>query len=125
MKIMRPCGGKSVLLRSKGGRKGEGLPPGAPCGVVCGQALAGPAGCSGGLHTASRLRRTYTPFCDREIQGDKNQLPFRRVPDTALTSQRITYLSGKAVQSFRTTSNTRPKLCHRDLFITMVRTILF
>lgn len=68
MSLMRQCGDKSVLLRSKGERKGESLPPGAPCGVVCGQALQ-PNELSGALPTASRLRRTCTPFCDREIQG--------------------------------------------------------
>jgi hypothetical protein len=112
MTIMRQWGDTSVLLRSKSGREGEGLPPGAPCGVVCGQALQ-PCGLSGGLPTASRLRRTRTPFCVREIQGDKNQLPFRSVPDTALTSQGITYLSGKAVQSFRTTSGSDGEYARR------------
>ena len=98
------CEARIVLLRSKSAREGEGLPPGAPCGVVCGQALQ-PCGLSGGLPTASRLRRTCTPFCDREIHGNENQLPFRSVPDTALTSQGITYLLGKTVQRLRTTSD--------------------
>jgi hypothetical protein len=52
----------SVLLRSKRQREGECLPPGAACAVVCGQALASPAGCSSGLPTASRLRRACTPI---------------------------------------------------------------
>ena len=96
-----------VLLRSKGNEQGESLPPGAPCGVACGQALQ-PCGLSGGLTPASRLRRACTPFCNETIQGDKNQIQFCGVPDPALTAQSITYLSGKCVHRHRTTSGVCP-----------------
>jgi hypothetical protein len=68
-----------VLLRSKGNEQGESLPPGAPCGVACGQALQ-PCGLSGGLPTASRLRRACTPFCNEIIQGDKTSYSFAVFP---------------------------------------------
>ena len=64
-----------------------------------------PCGLSGGLTTGSRLRRACTRICNGKIQRKKNQIRFRSVPDTASTGQGITYLSGKCVQSLRTTSD--------------------
>ena len=95
-------GVKQVLLRSKGNQKGEGLPPGAPYGVVYGQVSALR---SVDLPTASRLRRADTPICKEEFP--------KRKPITIAVLSRVhppsygsTYLSGKAVQTNRAiTSN--------------------
>lgn len=93
-------GAKQVLLRSKGKQKGEWLPPGAPCGVVYGQVSSLR---SVDLTTASRLRRADTPICKEEIP--------KRKPTTIAVLSRAhppsygsTYLSGKAVQTNRATS---------------------
>ena len=94
-------GVKQVLLRSKGEQKGEGLPPGTPCGVVYGQVSALR---SVDLTTASRLRRADTPICKEEI-------PKRKPTTIAVLSRALppsygsTYLSGKAVQTNRATSH--------------------
>jgi len=93
-------GVKQVLLRSKGKQKGEGLPPSAPCGVVCGQVSALR---SVDLTTDSRLRRTDTPICIEKIPKRKPitiAVPSRAHPP----SYGSTYLSGKAVQANRATS---------------------
>ena len=95
-------GVKQVLLRSKGEQKGEGLPPGTPCGVVYGQVSALR---SVDLTTASRLRRADTPIC-------KEKRPKRKPITIAVLSRALppsygsTYLSGTAVQTNRATSTT-------------------
>jgi hypothetical protein len=70
-------GVKQVLLRSKGEQKGEGLPPGAPCGVVYGQVSALR---SVDLPTASRLRRADTPICKEENRRE-NRLRLQCFPE--------------------------------------------
>ena len=96
------AGVQQVLLRSKGHEKGESLPPGAPCGVVCGQALQ-PCGLSGGLPADSRLRRACTPFWMKKIQRER-QITIRAHSRAPLPRHGSTYLSGKAVQTNRATS---------------------
>ena len=83
--------------------QGEGLPPGAPCGVVCGQALR-PCGPSGGLPTASRLRRACTPFLIETFPETAKPTTLRALSRAHSPDRRSTYLSGKAVQANRATS---------------------
>jgi len=86
-------GVKQVLLRSKDKHKGEGLPPGAPCGVVYGQVSSLR---SVDLTTASRLRRADTPICKEEIPRRK-QITIAVLSRALPPSYGSTYLSGKAV----------------------------
>ena len=93
-------GVNQVLLRSKGKQKGEGLPPSAPCGVVCGQVSALR---SVDLTTASRLRRADTPIC-KEENPKRKPIRITVLSRAHPPSYGSTYLSGKAVQTNRATS---------------------
>ena len=62
-------GSRMCCCAAKTHEQGESLPPGAAYAVACGQALQ-PCGLTGGLTTASRLRRACTPFCGEEISRD-------------------------------------------------------
>ena len=100
-------GVKQVLLRSNGTQKGEGLPPGAPCGVVYGQVSALR---SVDLPTASRLRRADTPICKEKIPK-KKPITIAVLSRAHPPSYGSTYLSGKAVQTNRATSLTTGSRC--------------
>ena len=90
---------------ARANEQGEGLPPGAPCGVACGQALQ-PCGLSGGLPTGSRLRRACTPFLIEKFPGiPKPKSTTIRAHSRAYSPGCVsTYLSGNAVQTNRATS---------------------
>ena len=90
---------------ARANEQGEGLPPGAPCGVACGQALQ-PCGLSGGLPTGSRLRRACTPFLIEKFPGiPKPKSTTIRAQSRAYSPGCVsTYLSGNAVQTNRATS---------------------
>ena len=88
---------------ARANEQGEGLPPGAPCGVACGQALQ-PCGLTGGLPTASRLRRACTPFLIEKFPSTGKQITIRALSRAHSPGGRSTYLSGKAVQTNRATS---------------------
>ena len=92
-----------MLLRSKGPRTGERLPPGAPCGVACGQALQ-PCGLTGGLTTGSRLRCASTPFLIEKFPNTGKHITIRAHSRVHSPGQSSTYLSGNAVQTNRATS---------------------
>ena len=93
-------GVKQVLLRSKGNQEGERLPPGAPCGVACGQASALR---SVDLTTASRLRRADTPIC-KEKRPKRKPFTITVLSRAHPPSYGFTLLSGKAVKTSRATS---------------------
>ena len=90
---------------ARANEQGEGLPPGAPCGVACGQALQ-PCGLTGGLPTGSRLRRACTPFLIEKFPGiSKPKSTTIRAHSRAHSPGcASTYLSGNAVQTNRATS---------------------
>ena len=89
---------------ARANEQGEGLPPGAPCGVACGQALQ-PCGLSGGLTTGSRLRRACTPFLMEKFHSTGKQITIRALSRAHSPGCRSTYLSGNAVQTNRATSD--------------------
>ena len=90
---------------ARANEQGEGLPPGAPCGVAYGQALQ-PCGLSDGLPTGSRLRRACTPFLIEKFPGiPKPKSTTIRAHSRAHSPGCVsTYLSENAVQTNRATS---------------------
>lgn len=93
---------------ARANEQGERLPPGAPYGVVCGQAWQ-PYGLSGGLTTASRLRRACTPFLIEKFPTTQKQITIRALSRAHSPGCGSTYLSGKAVQANRATSRRKPR----------------